>query len=378
MNQTCQLKIGHKAPNGIRYKKAQSKKVARKVIYSMNKYNFCLRYTSLLLAGMSIDNFETEIMRITNKNDQHNAANNNSIEVKNFTKSYGNMTAVDNISFNVEKGTIFAFLGPNGAGKSTTINTLCTIQEKTTGEMRINGNDVTTQKDKVRNDIGIVFQESTLDAKLTVEENLRLHCDFYNVPKDEVASRIDFVLDLVDIASRKRAQTGSLSGGMKRRVEIARGLVHFPKVLFLDEPTTGLDPQTRANVWDYILKLQKQKHITIFLTTHYMEEAEICNKVAIIDQGRIIAHDTPQNLKNRYTTTTMKITTQDSGSLIKYLMAHSINHKQEDGQVIIHADRVAQVLAIASEFKGSIEDIEINKGTLNDVFLAITGKEIRE
>ncbi|MGE5409911.1 MAG: ABC transporter ATP-binding protein, partial [Clostridiales bacterium] len=197
----------------------------------------------------------------------------NSIEVSNFTKKFGSFTAVDNISFNVEEGTIFAFLGPNGAGKSTTINTLCTIHDKTDGELRINGNDVTRQKDKVRNDIGIVFQESTLDGKLTVEENLKLHCDFYKVPKSEVKSRIDFVLELVDIVNWRKAPVNSLSGGMKRRTEIARGLVHFPKVLFLDEPTTGLDPQTRANVWDYINKLQKQKNITIFLTTHYMEEA---------------------------------------------------------------------------------------------------------
>ena len=300
------------------------------------------------------------------------------LRTANLSKQYKNRWAANDINLEVFRGDVFGFLGPNGAGKSTTINTLCTIQEKTAGEMRINGNDVTTQKDKVRNDIGIVFQESTLDAKLTVEENLRLHCDFYNVPKTDVTSRIDFVLDLVDIASRKKSQTGSLSGGMKRRVEIARGLVHFPKVLFLDEPTTGLDPQTRANVWDYILKLQKQKNITIFLTTHYMEEAEICNKVAIIDQGIIIAHDTPHNLKKKYTTTTMKITSTDNERLLKYLADRTIKHRQIDGQIIIHANRVDEVLAIASEFKGSIEDIEINKGTLNDVFLAITGKEIRE
>ena len=222
------------------------------------------------------NNFDNKFINLNN-------LKTNSIEVKNFTKKFGTFTAVDNISFNVEQGTIFAFLGPNGAGKSTTINTLCTILEKTEGELKINGNDVSLRKDKVRSDIGIVFQESTLDGKLTVEENLKLHCDFYNVPKAEVKERIDFVLDLVDIRSRKKSQVDSLSGGMKRRVEIARGLVHFPKVLFLDEPTTGLDPQTRANVWDYIYKLQKQKNITIFLTTHYMDEAEICNQVAIID-----------------------------------------------------------------------------------------------
>ena len=302
----------------------------------------------------------------------------NSIEVKNFTKKFGDFTAVDDISFNVEQGTIFAFLGPNGAGKSTTINTLCTIQEMTFGELRINGHDVSLQKDKVRQDIGIVFQESTLDGKLTVEENLKLHCAFYKVPKSEVNERIDFVLDLVDIKNRRRSTVDSLSGGMKRRAEIARGLVHFPKVLFLDEPTTGLDPQTRANVWDYIHKLQKQKNITIFLTTHYMDEAEICNQVAIIDGGKIVAHDTPENLKKRYTVTTMKIKTSDPESLVEYLRERSIKYSVDKEQVLVYATGTRDVLAITEAVNKTIEDIEINKGTLNDVFIAITGKEIRE
>ena len=302
----------------------------------------------------------------------------NSIEVRNFSKKFGDFTAVDNISFDVEQGTIFAFLGPNGAGKSTTINTLCTIQEKTEGTLKINGNDVSKQKDLVRNDIGIVFQDSTMDGKLTVEENLKLHCDFYKVPKSEVKERIDFVLDLVDIKSRKKSPVDSLSGGMKRRAEIARGLVHFPKVLFLDEPTTGLDPQTRASVWDYIHKLQKQKNITIFLTTHYMDEAEICNQVAIIDGGKIVAHDTPANLKKKYTSTTMKLKTNDPDSLKTYLTERSIKHSVDKDLVTIYATSTADVLNISNTFRESIEDIEINKGTLNDVFIAITGKEIRE
>jgi ABC-2 type transport system ATP-binding protein len=301
----------------------------------------------------------------------------NSIEVEHFTKKYGDFYAVNDISFAVEEGSVFAFLGPNGAGKSTTINTLCTIQEKTSGVLRINGNDVTNQKTRVRNDVGIVFQETTLDGKLTVNENLRLHCDFYKVPKAEVAERINFVLDLVDIKEWKDASVNSLSGGLKRRTEIARGLVHFPKVLFLDEPTTGLDPQTRANVWDYINKLQKQKNITIFLTTHYMDEAEICDKVAIIDHGKIMAHDTPYNLKKKYTSTTMKIKTPDHGLLDRYCTEHAMTCRPREGLVTIFSTDVAAVLEIISTFKGSIEDIEINKGTLNDVFLAITGKEIR-
>jgi ABC-2 type transport system ATP-binding protein len=302
----------------------------------------------------------------------------NIIKVKNYTKKYGNFTAVDNISFSVEEGSVFAFLGPNGAGKSTTINTLCTILDKTQGTLSINGNDVTEQKAKVRKDIGIVFQDSTLDGKLTVEENLKLHCDFYHVPKNEVKERIDFVLDLVDLKEWRKAPVNSLSGGMKRRVEIARGLVHFPKVLFLDEPTAGLDPQTRANIWDYICKLQKQKNITIFLTTHYMDEAEICNKVAIIDHGKIVAFDTPYNLKRQYTTSSMKIRTHEKEQIEQYLKTHSIKYKFDNELFTIHTSQLDEALEIISLFKSSITDFEVNKGTLNDVFLAITGKEIRE
>ena len=225
----------------------------------------------------------------------------NIIEVKNFTQKYGNFVAVDNISFEVEEGSVFAFLGPNGAGKSTTINTLCTMINKTSGHLKINGYEVSEHKSKVREEIGIVFQDSTLDGKLTIEENLKFHCEFYKVPKNEIKERIDFVLELVDLTDWKKASVNGLSGGMKRRVDIAKGLIHYPKVLFLDEPTTGLDPQTRANIWDYIYKLQKQKNITIFLTTHYMDEAEAADKVAIMDHGKIVAFDTPYNLKKQYT-----------------------------------------------------------------------------
>lgn len=304
--------------------------------------------------------------------------NYNSIEVKNFTKKFGDFVAVDDISFEVQHGSIFAFLGPNGAGKSTTINTLCTIQDKTSGDLKLNGYDVSRQKDKVRNDIGIVFQESTLDEKLTIKENIKLHCDFYNIPKKEVAERINFVLQLVDLENRKDSPVESLSGGMKRRAEIARGLVHFPKILFLDEPTTGLDPQTRANVWDYILKLQKQKDITIFLTTHYMDEAEICDKVAIIDKGRIVAHDTPNNLKKQYTSTRMEMESSDQEKLIAYLDHLEIKHQTIENKIIAFVHDPKQIITILNDNQHIILDLEVKKGSLNDVFIAITGKEIRE
>ncbi len=289
------------------------------------------------------------------------------IRVEHFSKKYGDLTAVDDISFTVDEGSIFAFLGPNGAGKSTTINTLCTILEKTEGTLTINGHDVSRERSLVRKDIGIVFQDPTLDTQMTVEENLRYHCSFYKVPKNEVQERIAFALDLVELTQWRRAAVGSLSGGMKRRAEIARGLVHDPKVLFLDEPTTGLDPQTRANVWEYIQRLQKQKNMTIFLTTHYMDEAEVCSQVVIIDHGKIVAHDTPEELKRQYT-----------GQLEATLREREVSYRKDGSKLVFHTKEAPAALEILSAHRGEIMDFEVKNGTLNEVFLAITGKEIRE
>ncbi len=300
------------------------------------------------------------------------------IEVKNFSKVYGDFTAVNDISFSVEEGTIFAFLGPNGAGKSTTINTLCTIFEKTSGTLIIDGKDVTAQKSEVRSAIGVVFQDSTLDAKMTIEENLKMHCIFYQIPKKEVEERIQFVLKLVDLLAERKKIVGALSGGMKRRVEIARGLIHYPKVLFLDEPTTGLDPQTRAHIWEYIIKLQKERNITIFLTTHYMEEAEICDKIAIIDGGVIVAHDTPYALKKEYTRDKAYITTKNEIALEQLLEQYELNFAKKDGYYKVEAEDLEGLLQVLSLHKEDITNIEIKKGTFNDVFLEITGKKIRE
>ena len=303
---------------------------------------------------------------------------NSIIKVKNFTKRYGDFTAVNNISFEVEAGSIFAFLGPNGAGKSTTINTLCTIFEKTEGTLLIDGKDVTTQKNDVRQVIGVVFQDSTLDNKMTVEENLKMHCVFYRVPKAEVEERIQFALGLVDLLDWRKKMVSTLSGGMKRRVEIARGLMHYPKVLFLDEPTTGLDPQTRAHIWAYIAKLQKEKNITMFLTTHYMDEAEICSQVAIIDGGVIVAHDTPFNLKKKYTKDMAYVTSERPEELEKLLNTHGLSYIKKPKYYRIEASNIPDLLQVLGEQKDVITDIELKKGTLNDVFLEITGKEIRE
>ncbi|MCL2574139.1 MAG: ATP-binding cassette domain-containing protein [Defluviitaleaceae bacterium] len=303
---------------------------------------------------------------------------NSIIQVKNFVKRYGDFEAVKNISFDVEKGSIFAFLGPNGAGKSTTINTLCTIFEKTSGELIIDNKDVSREKNAVRQTIGVVFQENTLDKKMTVEENLKMHCVFYKVPKSEVNERIDFVLKLVELSDWRKKSVSTLSGGMMRRVEIARGLMHYPKVLFLDEPTTGLDPQTRSHVWEYVLKLQKEKDITIFLTTHYMDEAEHADDVAIMDHGKIIAHDTPFGLKKQYTKDRAYVTTTDAAKFEGLLKQQSINFETREKYHRVDVDDNSKFLHVLAECRESITDMELRKGTLNDVFLDITGREIRQ
>lgn len=296
------------------------------------------------------------------------------IHVKNFSKSYGMLEAVKNISFDVYAGEIFGFVGPNGAGKSTTINTLCTIQPKSSGEITICGHDAETERDLVRNDIGVVFQDMTLDGKLTVEETLKLRCDFYSVPIREAKKRIDFVLELVDLKEERKTMVARLSGGMKRRVEIARGMLHYPKVLFLDEPTTGLDPRSRETVWQYIRQLQAQKGITIFLTTHYMEEAEICTHMAVIQNGVITALDTPENLKRKYTKSILDVSCFNKDAVKKQMEAERIVCYSFGNRLRAEVKDMRQAIDILKKSEENISDFEFKHGTLNDVFLNITGK----
>jgi len=219
------------------------------------------------------------------------------ISVKNLTKTFGKLTAVDNISFDVEAGSIFAFLGPNGAGKTTTIKMLTTLVAPTSGSITVNGFDPTKNANKVRKSFGIVFQDPSLDDELTAYENMFFHAGLYHIPRKETPARIKEMLEFVELWDRKDDLVKRYSGGMKRRLEIARGLLHTPAVLFLDEPTVGLDPQTRNHIWTYIKKLNKDRGLTVFFTTHYMDEVErIADKVAIIDQGKIIANDTSANI----------------------------------------------------------------------------------
>lgn len=221
----------------------------------------------------------------------------NIIEVNNLTKKFKNLIAVDNVSFNVKQGELFAFLGPNGAGKTTVIRMLTTLLYPTSGSALINGFDVSTQTEKVRESFGIVFQDPSLDEKLTAEENLKFQGWLYNVPKKELKDRIKQLLELVELNQREKDLVENFSGGMKRRLELARGILHHPKILFLDEPTLGLDPQTRTKIWEYLKNEHLKEGITIFFTTHYLEEAETADRVAIIDHGKIIAIGTPAELK---------------------------------------------------------------------------------
>jgi len=305
---------------------------------------------------------------------------NNIIEVKNLTKQFNGLTAVDHVSFEVKKGEIFGFLGPNGAGKSTTINMLSTLLIPTEGEATINSFNVLTQRDDVRKSIGLVFQDPSLDDRLTAEENLRFHAKLYGVPKEEYKKRMEEVLHLVDLWDRKEGIIKTFSGGMKRRLEIARGLVHYPQVLFLDEPTLGLDPQTRAHLWEYILRLKKERAMTIFMTTHYMNEAENCDRIAIIDYGKIVALDTPVNLKKQVGGDIIKMTSGQHRKLKEELeKRYNKEVKEEDGKLRLEvADGEKFLPRLFNELDTKIDSIELHKPTLDDVFLHLTGRKIRE
>lgn len=234
-------------------------------------------------------------------------SNMNIIEIKNLTKKFGKFTAVNNISLNVESGRIFAFLGPNGAGKTTTIKMLTTLLKPTGGEIKLNGFNPVKEKDKARRSFGIVFQDPSLDDELTAYENLLFHGILYKVQKDTLVKRIEKLLKLVELQDRKNDLVKHFSGGMKRRLELARGLLHYPKILFLDEPTLGLDPQTRNHLWEFIKELNKKEGITVFFTTHYMDEAEkVADAIAIIDRGKIISQGTSSGLKKKTKTKSLE------------------------------------------------------------------------
>ncbi len=301
------------------------------------------------------------------------------IEVKNLTKKFKNLTAVDNVSFKVNRGEIFGFLGPNGAGKTTTINMLTTLLKPTSGQALINGFDSVKDKDKVRSSIGLIFQDPSLDDKLTAKENLKFHAWLYGESDEKMNRRIDEMLELLDLANRKKDLVETYSGGMKRRLEIARGLLHYPKVLFLDEPTIGLDPQTRARIWEYIMQLRQKEDITMFMTTHYLDEAEYCDRIAIMDNGTIIAIDTPKQLKATIGGDVITLAADNIDLAVREIKDEfglSANKKGEE--IFLAKERGEEFIPrLFQSLSVNIKSVDLRKPTLNDVFLKMTGREIR-
>jgi ABC-2 type transport system ATP-binding protein len=302
------------------------------------------------------------------------------VQVRGLVKRYGEVEAVRGIDFEVQPGETFGFLGPNGAGKSTTIKILCTLADPTSGEAKVAGHDVVKQRETVRRNIGLVFQDTTLDSYLTGEQNLRFHADLYGVPKAQLQPRMRQVLDMVGLWDRKNAEVATYSGGMKRRLEIARGLLHAPRVLFLDEPTVGLDPQTRSSIWEYINDLKQREDITIFLTTHYMDEAENCDRIAIIDHGKIVAIDTPEQLKASVGKDRVQISTANDTAAIQELKeAFDLEAAMHEGMVTFNVQSGEQfVPRLFAELQQQIRSVHVARPSLDDVFMSYTGKTIRD
>ncbi len=302
------------------------------------------------------------------------------IRVRGLTKKYGDVTAVGGVDLDVLPGETFGFLGPNGAGKSTTIRMLCTLAKPTSGTATVAGYDVVRQRPDVRRHIGLVFQETTLDSYLTGTQNLKFHAELYGVPRNVADARIRQVLEMVALWDRRDDAVQTYSGGMKRRLEIARGLLHSPRVLFLDEPTVGLDPQTRANIWEYIHELRRSEEITIFLTTHYMDEAENCDRIAIMDIGQIVALGEPEALKASVGTDRVQIKTADDTLATQRLRDRfDVEASVHDGTVTFAVPAGEEfVPRLFAELDVPILSVSVARPSLDDVFLSYTGRTIRD
>ncbi|AQZ60494.1 ABC-type multidrug transport system, ATPase component [[Actinomadura] parvosata subsp. kistnae] len=302
------------------------------------------------------------------------------VSVRGLQKAYGKVEAVKGVDFEVRPGEVFGFLGPNGAGKTTTINMLCTLVNPTGGSATVAGHDVVKERDEVRRNIGLVFQDPTLDGYLSAEQNLRFHAELYGVPKNVVADRIRKVMEMVALWDRKDAKVMTFSGGMKRRLEIARGLLHSPRVLFLDEPTVGLDPQTRSAIWGYINQLRLMEDITIFMTTHYMDEAEYCDRIAIIDHGRIVVIDSPEALKASVGEDRVQIQTADDSAAIEALRERfGLEAAVREGAVTFAvASGEEFVPRLFAELGMPIKSVSVSRPSLDDVFMSYTGSTIRD
>ena len=302
------------------------------------------------------------------------------IEVADLVKTFGEIEAVRGVSFTVPRGEVFGFLGPNGAGKSTTINMLCTLARPTSGSARVSGFDVVRERDSVRRHIGLVFQDPTLDGYLTGEQNLRLHAELYGIEAAVVPARMRQMLEMVDLWDRRHEKAQVYSGGMRRRLEIARGLMHSPRVLFLDEPTIGLDPQTRNAIWRYIRALREAEETTIFMTTHYMDEAEFCDRVAIMDRGEIVVVDTPEALKASVGADRVVLGTGDDAATLAALRDRfGIDASIAEGAVTFHvASGEAFVPRLFAELGVAITSVTVSRPTMDDVFMRYTGSTIRD
>jgi len=302
------------------------------------------------------------------------------IEASNLVKRFGELEAVKGVSFSVKEGEIFGFLGPNGAGKTTTINILCTLLKPTDGQAKVNGYDVIKERSQVRQSIGLVFQEPSLDDYLTAEQNLRFHGYAYGIPKNVLEPRLKELLEMMELWDRRKGKINTYSGGMKRRLEIARGLLHHPRVLFLDEPTLGLDPQTRRRIWDYIHDLRKRENLAIFMTTHYMDEAENCDRIAIIDYGRTVALDTLEKLKDGVGGDVISVKTEDNEKAVRLLEGqYKLKPGIENGIISFTVPHGEEFLPkFVSGFPLRLLSIGLRRPTLEDVFLKLTGRNIRE
>jgi ABC-2 type transport system ATP-binding protein len=314
-------------------------------------------------------------------------SNQPAISVSKLVKQFGDFEAVKGVEFEVGQAEVFGFLGPNGAGKSTTINMLCTLLKPTSGVATVAGYDVVRERDDVRRHIGLVFQDPTLDGYLTAAQNLKLHAELYGVPSNLVEPRMEQVLRMVGLWDRKDGTVSAFSGGMRRRLEIARGLMHSPRVLFLDEPTIGLDPQTRRSIWSYIRELQQREEITIFMTTHYMDEAEWCDRIAIMDSGQIVALDTPEALKAGIGTDRVTIQTDDNDATIEALRERfDVEGKVSEGAVSFGVPAGEQfVPRLFAEFNPTLHPdlppilgVSVSRPSLDDVFMSFTGSTIRD
>ena len=302
------------------------------------------------------------------------------IEVENLVKKFGDLVAVNDISFSVKPGEIFGFLGPNGAGKTTTINILCTLTRPTSGLAKIAGLDVVRQQSQVRQQIGLVFQDPSLDDRLSGLQNMRFHALVYGVPASVREPRIEQLLRMVELWDKRRNKVQTFSGGMKRRLELARGLLHHPRVLFLDEPTLGLDPQTRNRMWEYILELRRQEGTTIFLTTHYMDEADKASRIAVIDYGKLIAMDTPAKLKRMVGKDIVSLKTDDNDKAAEEIRRRYQIEARHDGDgLCFEVTNGEEFLPVfLREFNIRIISVSMRRPSLDDVFLKLTGHEIRE